>query len=101
MKFDKPHHVMGRSPNYIGTIRVSHGNDYFFLKSLRDAVRVINAISTGEKFRVCLQGRLGKNSPYAEIYRQRARTYDGVGAYHYQRIKLRHCATADVYIYAR
>ena len=90
---------MTRSTHYVGTIRAFNGDDMFVLKGIRRAVAVMNrnSLTNGlseqppPRWRVELKGRLGRNSPFAALYKRRGRL----------RVKLKHCARADIYIYRR
>jgi hypothetical protein len=88
------------STNYVGTIRASNGDDMFVLKGIRAAVSNLNKqMPMARPFYVKLAGRLGKNSPFAEFYK--TPRYGCGDASRYSSINLKHCATADVYIYRR
>ena len=63
---------------------------------VRRIVKIGNAANATKHY-VKLQARLGKDSPYASIYKDdRRRTW-----YPYQTIKLEHGSRFDIYVYER
>ena len=78
------------------------------IEIVRKTVKVANdrarreAKWRGEKpklYRVCLKGRIGKNNPFATIYRNKTTYWGRKGDY--QSIKLEHAQRIDVYVQRR
>lgn len=97
-----------RTDSYIFTADPLSVNDMQQVEIVRKTVAVSNKLArqhakwTGEKpriFRVTLKGRIGKNNPFAYIYREK-RTYWGRKG-DYQSIKLEHAQRIDVYVQQR
>ena len=66
---------------------------YFQLAELRKAVKTVNKLSKGQKFRVEVRGRLGKNNPaYESSYKN---------TYGTSYIRLADATRYDVYLYER
>ena len=84
------------SSSYRFTFAVNDQAGYEKLESLRKEIAIRNR--GGERLRVCVKGRLGKDNPAAIIYQERAKRMT-FGAY--QTIKLEHAGRFDVYVYMR
>lgn len=90
-----------RTSAYIFTADPLSVSDMQQIELVRKTVRASNARAiesakwSGKKpelFRVCLKGRIGKNNPFAPIYRSKG---------DYQSIKLEHAQRIDVYVQRR
>lgn len=83
-----------KSKRYQFTGYIDDALSYFQLAELRKAVKTINKLSKGQKYRVEVRGRLGKNNPaYESSYKY---TWNGTSY-----IRLADATRYDVYIYER
>ena len=84
-----------RSNSYQFTADVNDINSMFKIYELRNTIKSVNKISpNGQKFRVEVRGRLGKNNPAYEAQYKRHR--NGTSYIH-----LENATRLDVYIYER
>ena len=97
-----------RTSAYIFTADPLSVSDMQQIEIVRKTVRASNARAiqsakwSGKKpelFRVCLKGRIGKNNPFASIYRNKTTYWGRKG--HFQSIKLEHAQHIDVYVQRR
>ena len=84
---------VNRTPTYVDTLSTSDPSFQATIDLIRATIRKVNK-RPGQKYRVRVRGRLGRNNPYAPLY--------GVGGplhrYCAQEIKIKHSSRADVYI---
>ena len=97
-----------RTDSYIMTADPLSANDMQQIEIVRKTVSIANkrakavAKWKGTKpvlYRVCLKGRLGRNNPDADIYRNKMGHWGRKGDY--QSIKLAHAQRIDVYVQLR
>ena len=87
-----------RTVNYVTTIWPNDLPSIVVLAAIRTAVKTVNAdlkwLGLDLRYRVCVNGRLGKNNPNAPKYRRG-------GTLRPQRIRLEDAGYADVYVARR
>ena len=85
-----------RTPSYVMTIDPNSTSDWAQVQAIRSGLRSINynalMSNSDKRFRVTLQGRLGKNNP------NYVKKYKGVYAY---RVALEDAQRVDVYVHER
>lgn len=95
----------GRSRAYICTISMTDPGDLVLLEYIKGEVAydnvVCKSLKVGDRHRVSLKHRLGRNSPFRDIYRNRttARFYGRYATNPYQSILKKHAAYTDVYVH--
>ena len=93
-------HHKGRTDAYLGTVDHHSAIGKHIVDSLRRECKRRNKLSPSHVKRyVKLQGRLGKDNPNADKYRDRGKYC--FGSHSHQCIKLADAAHADIYIYRR
>ncbi len=84
---------VNRTSSYVDTFSTSDPSFQAIIDKIRATVRKVNK-RPGQKYRLRVRGRLGRNNPYAPLY--------GVGGplhrYCAQEIKIKHSSRVDVYI---
>lgn len=90
-----------RTDRYIGTFHYDSAEDMLELDEIKKMVKNLNKMlrESGYKyrFRVALRGRLGKNNPKAEKYREKGHIF--YRSNRYQMIRLEDAQRVDAYIY--
>lgn len=91
-----------RTSSYIGTFHYESADDMLQLSELRKMVMNLNRMLKEDgynyRFRLSVQGRMGKNNPNAQKYKNPNRRF---GGHRYQRIQLADASRVDAYIHRR